>query len=49
MVNRLKTVTVLKARLCKIQGLPKDLPTIFKDCKLKKNTDLHVKILLLKC
>ena len=27
----------------------KDFPTVFKDCKLKKNTDLHVKILLLKC
>ena len=24
-------------------------PTVFKDWKLKKNTDLHVKILLLKC
>ena len=31
------------------QGLLKDFPTVFKDLKLKKNTDLHVKILLLKC
>ena len=31
------------------QGLLEDFPTVFKDWKLKKNTDLHVKILLLKC
>ena len=31
------------------QGLLKDFSTVFKDWKLKKNTDLHVKILLLKC
>ena len=32
-------------RLCKIQGLlgtSKRLSTVFKDRKLKKNTDLHV-------
>ena len=31
------------------QGLLKDIPTVFKDLYLKKNTDLHVKILFLKC
>ena len=31
------------------QGLLKDFPTVFKDLKLKKNTDLHIKILLRKC
>ena len=31
------------------QGLLKDFPTVFMDWKLKKNTDLQVKILLLKC
>ena len=31
------------------QGFLKDFPTNFKDLKLKKNTDSHVKILLLKC
>ena len=31
------------------QGLLKDFPTVFKDLKLKKNTDLHRKFLLLKC
>ena len=39
----------IQARLCKIQGLLKDFSTVFKDWKLKKNTDLHIKILLLKC
>ena len=39
----------IQARLCKIQGLLKDFPTVFKDWKLKKNTDLHIIILLLKC
>ena len=29
--------------------LLKDFPPVFKDCKLMKNTDLHVKILFLKC
>ena len=38
----------IQARLCKIQGLLKDFPTVFKDWKLKKNTDLHVKILFWK-
>ena len=32
--------------MCKIQGLFKDFYTIFKDNKLMKNTDLHIKILL---
>ena len=31
------------------QGLLKDFPTVFKDWKLMKNTDLHIKILFLKC
>ena len=31
------------------QGLLKDFSTVFKDCKLMKNTDLHVKIQFLKC
>ena len=31
------------------QGLLKDFPTVFKDWKLMKNTDLHNKILLRKC
>ena len=31
------------------QGLLNDFHTVFKERKLKKNTDLHVKILLLKC
>ena len=31
------------------QGLLIDFSTVFKDWKLMKNTDLHVKILLLKC
>ena len=39
----------IQARLCHIQGLLKDFPTVFKDWKLKTNTDLHVKIPLLKC
>ena len=39
----------IQASLSKIQGLLKDFPTIFKVWKLKKNTDLHVEILLLKC
>ena len=39
----------LQARLCKIQGLLKYFPTVFNGLKTKKNTDLHVKILLLKC
>ena len=39
----------IQVRLCKIQGLLKDFPTVFKDWKLKKNADLRVKILLLKC
>ena len=39
----------IQASLSKIQGLLKDFPTVFKDLKLKKNTDLHVKILLWKC
>ena len=35
--------------MSKIQGLRKASPTIFKDLKLMKNTDLSVKILLQKC
>ena len=31
------------------QRLLKDIPPVFKDWKLMKNTDLHVKILLRKC
>ena len=31
------------------QGLLKASPTVFKDSKLMKNTDLSVKILLQKC
>ena len=31
----------IQARLCKIQGLLKDFPTVFKDWKLKKLTDLQ--------
>ena len=31
-----------------IQGLLQDFPTVFKDCKLMKNTNLHVKIIFLK-
>ena len=33
----------------KIQGLLKASPTVFKDLKLMKSTDLSVKILLQKC
>ena len=29
----------IQASLCKIQGLLKDFPTVFKDWKLMKNTD----------
>ena len=39
---------LIQARLCKIQGLFKDFsdfPTVFKDWKLMKNTDLQVKML----
>ena len=35
-----------QARLCNIQGLFKDSPMVIKDYKFKKNSDLHVKILL---
>ena len=40
----------IQASLCKIQGLLKELPTVFKDLKLIKKilSDLHVKILLRK-
>ena len=40
---------LIQASLSKIQGLLKNFPTVFKDVKLMKNTDLHVKMLLLKC
>ena len=39
----------IQAKMCKTQGLLKDFPTVFKDCKLMKNTDISVKILFLKC
>ena len=39
----------IQASLCEIQGLLKYFPAVFKDCTLMKNTDLHVKILFLKC
>ena len=35
--------------MSKIQGLLKAYPTVFKDLKLMKNTDVRVKILLPKC
>ena len=35
--------------MSKIQGLLKDFPTVFKDLKLMKNADLHVKVKFLKC
>ena len=44
---------LLQASMSKIQGLfqilLKDSPTVFKDYKLMKNTDLNVEILLQKC
>ena len=40
----------IQARLCKIQGLFKDFSKtfllFFKDLKLKRKTDLHVKVLV---
>ena len=36
----------IQASSCKIQGLLKYFPTVFKDLKLIKNTGLHIKILL---
>ena len=50
-VNVLLHPAFIQARLCKIQGFFKDflMTFVFKDRKLKKNTDLHVKILLQKC
>ena len=42
----------IQASISKIQGLFKAFeafPTVFKDLKLMKNTDLSVKILLQKC
>ena len=39
----------VKAKLCKIQGLLKDLPAVFKDYKIMKNVDLHNEILLQEC
>ena len=38
----------IQASMSNIQGLLKASPTIFKDLKLMKNTDLRVKILLQK-
>ena len=38
----------IQASISKIQGLLKASPTVFKDLKLTKNTDLSVKILLQK-
>ena len=35
--------------MSKIQGFLKASPTVFKDLKVMKNTDLSVKILLQKC
>ena len=35
--------------MSKIQGLLEDPPTVFKDYKLMKKTDLNVEILLQKC
>ena len=35
--------------MSEIQGLLKASPTVFKDLKLMKNTDLNVKIRLQKC
>ena len=42
---------LIQASSCKIQGLLNNIPTVFKDWKLMKNTGLHVKMLklLLKC
>ena len=39
----------IQASMGKIQGLFKASPTVFKDLKLMKNTDLSVKIGLQKC
>ena len=39
----------IQASLSKIQGHFMDSPTVFKDYKFMKNTDLSVKILLQKC
>ena len=39
----------IQASMSKIQGLLEDPPTVFKDYKLMKNTDLNVEILLQKC
>ena len=38
----------IQASMSKIQGLLKDSPTVFKDLKLMKNTDLSVKVILRK-
>ena len=35
----------IQASLCKIQGLLRDLPAVFKDYKIMKNIDLHIEIL----
>ena len=39
----------IQASLSTIHGLLKDSPTVFKEYRFMKNTDLSVKILLQKC
>ena len=43
------TAGYIQTSLSKIQGPLKDFPTVFKDNKSMKNTDLSVKCLLQKC
>ena len=44
-----KSTGFIQVSMSKIQGLLNASPTVFKDLKLMKHTDLSVKILLMKC
>ena len=49
MKNQVSDTGFIQASLNKIQGLLKDIPTVFKDHKFMKITNLSVKCLLQKC